>query len=258
MEINLNCDLGEKSIHYNGKNDNNLLKIINSANIACGYHAGSKATINSTIKKAKKNNVSIGAHPGFKDLENFGRRKIKLSTNEIIKLISEQLEIINEIAINNDTKLTHVKPHGALNNMACENLEIALTIGKAIKNFNKDLIYVVLPLNKMEIAAKKLNIKFACEIFADRNYEDNGQLFSRNKKNALINDPKIASNNIIEMLDSSSIKCFSGKKIKCDIDTICIHGDSDNSILIAKEIKKDLIYNDFTLLNLNKISKFKI
>ena len=258
MEINLNCDLGEKSSHYNGVNDNKLLKIINSINLACGYHAGNKTIINKSIKEAIKNKVSIGAHPGFKDLKNFGRKKLHLSKKELITLIWDQLEIINNIAIKNNTHITHVKPHGALNNMACENLDMAFTIGQTIKKFNKNLIYIVLPLTKMEDAAKKLNLNYACEIFADRNYEDNGHLVSRNKKNALINNPIISSNNVIEMLDSSSIKCFSGKKIKCKIDTICIHGDGINSVKIAKKLKKELIFNGFHLLNLDKMTRFKI
>ena len=257
MEINLNCDLGEKSIYYDGKNDNKLLKIVKSANIACGFHAGSKSIIDLTIKEAKKNHVSLGAHPGFKDYKNFGRKRINLTKIQLAKIIKEQLIIISKIATKNLTKITHVKPHGALNNMACENLEISLIIGQTIKEFNRDLIYIVLPLTKMEIAAKKLNLKYACEIFADRNYEDNGQLLSRNKDNALITNPEISSSNIIEMLDSSSIKCFSGKKIKCNIDTICIHGDGNNSINIASGIKKILIENNFNILSLNNMSKFK-
>ena len=256
MEINLNCDLGEKSIHYNGRNDSALLKIVDSVNIACGYHAGDKDTINKTIIEAKKNKVSIGAHPGFNDKLNFGRKKIHLSNNELIKILNEQLEIINEIAIKNSLPLSHVKPHGALNNMACEDYDLAITIGKTIKKFNKDLIYVVLPLNEMEKAAKKIDIKYACEIFADRNYEDNGQLITRTNKNASINDPKIASENILEMLDKSYIKCYSGKKIKTNIDTICIHGDGSNAVAIAKELKNKLKKNNIKQVNLNKLEKF--
>ena len=257
MEINLNCDLGEKSIHYDGKNDSKLLKIINSANISCGYHAGNNEIIDKTIKLANKNKVSIGAHPSFNDRENFGRKKMNLSKNELIRLLIDQLNIIQEIAIQNQTRISHVKPHGALNNMACEDYEIALTIGQTIKEFNKELIYVVLPLCEMEKAAKKLSLNYACEIFADRNYEDNGQLVSRSKKYALIEDANISLNNILEMLNTSSIKCFSGKMIKCNIDTICIHGDGKNSVDTAKKLKKELINNDFNLLNLNKMTKFK-
>ena len=195
MEINLNCDLGEKSVHYDGKNDFSLLKIINSANIACGYHAGDNQTINTTIIESKKNNVSIGAHPGFNDKKNFGRKRINISKKELIRTVKKQLDIIDKIATKNDWPITHVKPHGALNNMACENFEIATTIGEIIKKYNDKLIYVVLPLNEMENAAKKLNIRYACEIFADRNYEDNGQLVSRSKNYASINDPNLISAN---------------------------------------------------------------
>tara|TARA_Y100001970_G_scaffold293625_1_gene441776 strand:- start:343 stop:1116 length:774 start_codon:yes stop_codon:yes gene_type:complete len=256
MEINLNCDLGEKSNHYDGKNDYTLLNIINSANIACGYHAGDKETINKTILDAKKNNVSVGAHPGFNDKINFGRKKIYLTKNELINILNKQLEIISEISIYNSWPITHVKPHGALNNMACEDIDIALTIGQTIKNFNKDFIYVVLPLNEMEKAAQKIDIKYACEIFADRNYEDNGQLISRKDKNASINDPDIAANNILEMLENSYIKCLSGKKIKTNIDTVCIHGDGINAVEIARELKKKLEKNNFIFVNLNKLKKF--
>ena len=256
MEINLNCDLGEKSIHYNGINDLPLLKIINTANIACGYHAGSNLTIHKTVMEAKNNQVSVGAHPGFNDKENFGRKRINLTKKELSKLLREQLEIISEISLKQQWPITHVKPHGALNNMACENIDISLTIGESIKEFNKDLIFVVLPLTEMENAAKNLDLKYACEIFADRNYEDNGQLVSRFKEHASIIDSKIASSNILEMLENSYIKCYSGKKIKCNIDTVCIHGDGDKALLIAENLKNSLLQNNIQLLNLNKLKKF--
>ena len=142
MELNLNCDLGEKSNHYNGHNDEELLKIVNTANIACGYHAGNKGIISKTIKIAKANRVSIGAHPGFKDKKNFGRKRLILSKLEIFKLVIKQLEIISEISKKINYPLTHVKPHGALNNMACEDFQIANTIGKAIKKFDNEVIFL--------------------------------------------------------------------------------------------------------------------
>ena len=256
MEINLNCDLGEKSIHYDGKNDNSLLEIINSANIACGYHAGNIEIIDSTIKQSKKNQVSIGAHPGFNDPKNFGRKRINLSENELYNLITKQLEIINKIANENKYPITHVKPHGALNNMACENIDISMIIGKAIKDFNKDLIYVVLPLNEMEKAAKKLDLKFACEIFADRNYEDDGNLVSRKKPHALITDPEQAKKHVLKMVQTQSLNCHSGKQIPCEIDSVCIHGDNMSSLETARSIRKNLIDNGLILKTLNKMKKF--
>ena len=132
METNLNSDLGEKSFHYDGKNDRALMKKINTANIACGFHAGDKETMTSTIKLAKENNVSIGAHPGFDDKKNFGRKRINLNETEIKKIVIDQINILNKIANKENMKLTHVKPHGALNNMACEDYDLSLAIGSAI------------------------------------------------------------------------------------------------------------------------------
>ena len=170
MEININCDLGEKSKHHSNKYDPDLLEIINSANVACGYHAGDKETMNQVIKISKKNGVSIGAHPSFNDPENFGRERMNLSSSEIKKLIVDQYDILQKIASENEENVSHIKPHGALNNMACEDIELATTLAKTIKDINKDLIYLVPTGSKMQQAAKKLGMKFACEIFADRNY----------------------------------------------------------------------------------------
>ena len=255
MEINLNCDLGEKSVHYSGINDLKLLKLIDTTSIACSYHAGNILTIGKTIINAKKNKVSVGAHPGFNDKKNFGRKKINLTKSELIKLITDQLEIINEISLFNNYPITHVKLHGALSNIACENIEISLIIAETIKKFCQDLIFIVLPATKMETVAKKIQIKYACEVFADRNYQDNGQLIPRDKKNALVQDPIAASKKILNMLRESSIFSYSGKKIKCDIDTICIHGDNKNAPLFAKEIKKILSINNYNFVNLDALKK---
>ena len=255
MEININCDLGEKSIHHSGENDVKLMKIINTANIACGYHAGDEVTMDRTIALAKQHNVSFGAHPGFDDKENFGRKKIKLEKKELKKLIFEQILILSQIAEKKDVRLTHVKPHGALNNMACENYDFSLTIGETIKEFSIDLIFLILPLTEMEKAAKKLNMRYACEIFADRNYEDNGLLISRNKDNALISNPLEASNNILKMLQNNSIYSFTGKQIPCEIDSICVHGDGINAVNIASQLKKNLTHEGFILKSLNLLKR---
>ena len=132
MEININCDLGESSKLHSTENDPLLLEIVNSANIACGYHAGDKQTMEKTIEISKKNNVSIGAHPSFNDPENFGRKRLDLPSNKIKKIVIDQINILAEIAKNKGTKVTHVKPHGALNNMACENYDLAKVISEAI------------------------------------------------------------------------------------------------------------------------------
>ena len=256
MEININCDLGEKSKFHSTKNDPDLLKIVNSANIACGYHAGDKETMNRVIEISKTNQVSIGAHPSFNDPENFGRKKINLNSSEVTKLIIDQYEVLQKIAQNHNENVTHIKPHGALNNMACEDLELATTIAKAINSINKDIIFLVPTGSKMELAGKKLNMKIACEIFADRNYEDDGNLVSRSKDNALITNPDVAKKHVLKMVKNQALNCFSGKKIPCKIDSVCIHGDNESSLATAKSIKDNLISNGLKLKPLNKMKKF--
>ena len=256
MEININCDLGEKSKLHNNENDPFLLGIVNSANVACGYHAGDEKTMDQVIKISKDNNVSIGAHPSFNDPENFGRKRMNLSSSEIKKLIIDQYEILQRIAFNHNENVTHIKPHGALNNMACEDLELATTIAKAVNEIDKDMIYLVPTGSKMEIAARKLGMKIACEIFADRNYEDDGNLVSRSKPNALITDPEQAKKHVLSMVKNQAINCHSGKQIPCEIDSICIHGDNSSSLATAKSIKNNLLENGLDLKPLNKMKKF--
>ena len=256
MEININCDLGEKSKLHNNENDPLLLGIVNSANVACGYHAGDEETMDQVVKISKEKNVSIGAHPSFNDPENFGRKRMNLSASEIKKLIIDQYEILQRIAFNHNENVTHIKPHGALNNMACEDLELATTIAKTVNDIDKDMIYLVPTGSKMEIAAKKIGMKIACEIFADRNYEDDGNLVSRSKTNALITDPEQAKKHVLSMVKNQAINCHSGKQIPCEIDSICIHGDNSSSLATAKSIKNNLLENGLDLKPLNKMKKF--
>ena len=256
MEININCDLGEKSKHHSNKYDPDLLEIVNSANVACGFHAGDDESMNQVIQISKTNGVSIGAHPSFNDPENFGRQRMNLSSNEIIKLIIDQYDVLQTIAQNYQENVTHIKPHGALNNMACEDIELATTLAKTIKGINKDLIYLVPTGSKMEEAAKKFNMKIACEIFADRNYEDDGNLVSRKKPHALITDPEKAKKHVLNMVKNQALNCHSGKQIPCEIDSVCIHGDNESSLATAKSIKVNLIDNGLKLKPLNLMEKF--
>ena len=256
MEININCDLGEKSKHHSNKYDPDLLEIVDSANVACGFHAGDDESMNQVVQISKKNGVSIGAHPSFNDPENFGRQRMNLSSDEIRKLIIDQYEILQKIADSYGEKVTHIKPHGALNNMACEDIELATTLAKAINEISKDLIYLVPTGSKMEVAANKLNMKIACEIFADRNYEDDGNLVSRKKPHALITDPEEAKKHVLNMVKNQSLNCHSGKQIPCEIDSVCIHGDNISSLVTAKSIKENLIDNGLKLKPLNLMEKF--
>ena len=256
MEININCDLGEKSKHHSNKYDPDLLEIVNSANVACGFHAGDDESMNQVVQISKKNGVSIGAHPSFNDPENFGRQRMNLSSEEVRKLIIDQYEILQKIAEDYGENVTHIKPHGALNNMACEDIELATTLAKAINEISKDLIYLVPTGSKMEEAAKKLNMKIACEIFADRNYEDDGNLVSRKKPHALITDPEAAKKHVLNMVKNQSLNCHSGKQIPCEIDSVCIHGDNESSLATARSIRENLVENGLKLKPLSQMEKF--
>lgn len=256
MEININCDLGESSKLHSTENDPLLLEIVNSASIACGYHAGDKATMEKTIEISKKNKVSIGAHPSFNDPKNFGRKRLNLPSSEITKLIIDQINILSNIAVKAGVKVTHVKPHGALNNMACENYDLAKVISESITQVDKELIFLVPTGSQMEKAGKKLGMKIAAEIFADRNYEDDGNLVSRSKENAMITDPEIAKKHVIKMVENQTLNCYSGKQIPCEIDSICVHGDGKTAVNTAKQIKEGLIKSGVTLNPLDKMKKF--
>ena len=256
MEININCDLGEKSKHHSNKYDPDLLKIVNSANVACGFHAGDNESMNQVVQISKKNGVSIGAHPSFNDPENFGRTRINLSSSEIKKLIIDQYEILQKISNDHGQSVTHIKPHGALNNMACEDIALATTLAQTINDISKDLIYLVPTGSKMEVAAKNLDMKIACEIFADRNYEDDGNLVSRKKSYALITDPEQAKKHVLTMVKNQSLNCHSGKQMPCEIDSVCIHGDNESSLATAKSIKDNLVVNGLKLKPLNLMEKF--
>ena len=181
---------------------------------------------------------------------------MNLSSKEIKQLIFDQYDILQNIADQFSEKVSHIKPHGALNNMACEDIDLANILALAVSEIDKNLIYLVPTGSKMETAGNKKNLNLACEIFADRNYEDDGNLISRSKPNALVIDPDEAKKHVLKMVQNQSINCLSGKQIPCKIDSICIHGDNNSSLDTAKVIKKNLLDNKLVLLPLNKMRKF--
>jgi len=181
---------------------------------------------------------------------------MQLDEKEINQLLVDQYEILQKIADKYGEKVTHIKPHGALNNMACEDINLATIIAKSINDIDKSLIYLVPTGSKMEEAAKKFKMKIACEIFADRNYEDDGNLVSRKKSNALITDADQAKIHVLSMVENQALNCHSGKRIPCEIDSVCIHGDNNSSLETAIVVKENLIENGFKLKPLNNMRKF--
>ena len=229
--IDINCDMGEGM-----GNEKELMPFISSANIACGYHAGDAATIKEVINICLQYNVNIGAHPSFLDKENFGRTNMQLSPQEIYTIITDQLTIINTIAIECGGTLHHLKPHGALYNMAAKDIVTAAAIAKAVKDFDERLIYFGLFGSAMIAAAEKIGLQTANEVFADRTYQVDGTLTPRTQPNALITNKNAMVNQVIQMLNENKVTAVTGKQIFIKAETICIHGDGEHAVEFAKTI----------------------
>jgi 5-oxoprolinase (ATP-hydrolysing) subunit A len=229
--ILLNCDMGEGT-----GTDELIMPFINAANIACGYHAGDSITMWQTVELAIKHKVAIGAHVSFFDKENFGRSEMQLSSDEVYELVSQQLIILNEITTALDTKITHVKPHGALYNMSARDAMLANIIAKAIKDFDSSLILVGLSGSHSINEAKKIELKTASEVFADRTYQDDGTLTPRSQSNALIEEVDKVVKQVLQMTKEGMVTTTSGKTIPVVAETICIHGDGKHALEFAKAI----------------------
>ncbi len=233
MKPDINCDLGEGI-----GNDEEIIPFITSANIACGYHAGDIDTIQQTIETCLKHNVSIGAHPSFYDRENFGRTEINLPVDDLYDLITQQLIIFSEVADSFDKIIKHVKPHGALYNMAAKDALTAAIIAKAVKEFDSNLILFGLSGSHSISEANTIGLKTASEVFADRTYQDDGSLTPRSNPNALINDAGKVVQQVSQMIKDGIVTTVSGKSIPIKAETICIHGDGDHAVEFAKAIQK--------------------
>ncbi len=229
--IDINCDMGEGM-----GNEKELMPFISSANIACGYHAGDAATIKEVINICLQCNVNIGAHPSFLDRENFGRTAMQLSPQEIYTIITDQLTIINTIAMECGAALHHIKPHGALYNMAANDIIIAGAIANAVKDFDERLIYFGLSGSVMIAAAEKIGLQTANEVFADRTYQADGTLTPRTQTNALIKDKTAMLHQVIQMINENKITAVTGEQIFIKAETLCIHGDGEHAVEFAKTI----------------------
>ncbi len=254
LQVNLNADMGEGFGAYDIGHDAALLDIVTSANVACGFHAGDWNSMVRLARDATAKGVSIGAHPGFNDLWGFGRRRIDMSPQDLEYMVAYQIGALQGLAAYGGAAVTHVKPHGALNNMAAENEDFAMAIGRAIKTVDASLIYVALSGSRMQEAGEKLGLRVACEGFCDRLYEDDGNLMSRKKPNAVIKDPAQARAQVVEMVTNQHIISASGKRIQRRIDTLCIHGDEPTSLAIAEAVREGLIEADIEIVPLTKMS----
>ena len=233
--IDINCDMGEGM-----GNDEVLMPFITSANIACGYHAGDEETIRTTIRLAKQYGVNIGVHPSFYDRKNFGRTEMKTTPEEVYQLITGQLVLFKKIADAADAVIHHVKPHGALYNMAAREAILAKTIAQAVKDFDETLVLFGLSGSVSITEAKAIGLKTWSEVFADRTYQDNGSLTPRSLPDALIEDEETAVAQVLQMVQKGTVTSVSGKEVRLVAETVCIHGDGKHAVQFAERLHKAL------------------
>ena len=236
LRCDLNCDMGEGM-----GNDAALMPYITSANIACGYHAGDEAMMHQTVQLAKSNGVAIGAHPSFPDRENFGRKKMDLTPDEVYNVVKAQITKLKAITLSDEVSLCHVKPHGALYNMAAKEAAIAGAIAKAVKEVDANLVLFGLSGSCLIREGKALGLQTKCEVFADRMYGDDGSLTPRTQKGALIENEARVLQQVLQMLNQNCVTTTSGKVIPITAETICLHGDGPNAVALAKALYKALL-----------------
>ncbi|MDW7671314.1 MAG: 5-oxoprolinase subunit PxpA [Bacillota bacterium] len=238
--IDLNADVGESFGIYEIGNDFQLLAYVSSANIACGFHAGDPNVMTRTVKASLENGVAIGAHPGYPDLQGFGRRSMNFSPEELYNMILYQSGALQAIVKAYGGKLQHVKPHGALYNEAVVHLQKATAIAQATMALGADVILMGPAGSALQKAAESCEIPFAREVFADRAYEDNGQLVSRSKAGALIHDEAVCIRRMVDMLEKKPILSINGTPLTLSGDTICLHGDHPESVSFAAALNKSI------------------
>ena len=233
FSIDLNCDLGEG---YG--NDAELMPLISSANIACGYHAGDADTMKRTVELAIKHNVAIGAHPGYADRENFGRTPLNLPAAEVKDLVSDQIAALSRIAQAAGSRLKHVKPHGALYNQSAKNPELAAVIAKAVKQVDSKLVLFGLSGSHSISEAERIGLKTASEVFADRTYQSNGTLTPRTDADAMIRDENIAVEQVLDMIKYGRVRSTDAIMVKIKPETVCIHGDGVKAVEFASLMRR--------------------
>ncbi|MDB5090118.1 MAG: lactam utilization protein LamB [Mucilaginibacter sp.] len=240
QSIDLNCDMGEAFGNYPMPNDDTLMDYITSANIACGFHAGDPEVMQHTVNMAIKKGVAIGAHPGLPDLQGFGRRDMKITSNEAYQITLYQIGALYGFVKAANGKLHHVKAHGALYNMAAKDAALAKAIVEAVHDFDSSLILYALAGSEMVIAAKKTGIATASEVFADRTYQDDGTLTARTQSNALITDEGQSIDQVLMMVKQQKVISVNSKTVSLKAETLCLHGDGAHPVDFAKKIREKL------------------
>ena len=239
-QININCDMAESFGIYEIGNDAELLKLVASANAACGFHAGDPMTMLRFAEQAQSAGASLGAHPGFPDLEGFGRRAMKMDFEDVKAMVLYQVSALQGMAKSVGLAVTHVKPHGALANIAAKDRTYALGIGEAIKSLDPELIFVAHFGSQMHEIACELGLRYAREGYADRRYSDDGNLASRNLPNSVVTDPDDARQQALDMVFNHQVRSITGKLLTVHVDTICVHSDKPGAVAVAAAVRRGL------------------
>lgn len=240
IKIDINSDMGESFGAYSIGHDAGLMKAITSANVAAGFHAGDPSVLRNTIRSAKQHGVAVGAHPGFPDLVGFGRRELNVTPKEAEDMVLYQVAAVAGVAAAEDVAIQHVKPHGALFNMAVRNAELAAAIARAVAAFDPDLILFGLPGSEILAAGTAAGLRVAAEVFADRAYEPDGSLASRRKPGSVIHDPEAVVARAVRMVKDRTVIALDGSVVRLEADTICVHGDTPGSDQLAAKIRAGL------------------
>ncbi|MGN0467591.1 MAG: LamB/YcsF family protein [Acutalibacteraceae bacterium] len=251
--IDLNSDLGESFGAYKIGKDDEVIPLISSANVACGFHAGDPLVMSKTVELCKKNGVAVGAHPGFRDLQGFGRRNMNISPSDAKALITYQVGALDAFCKANGLKMQHVKPHGALYNMAGKDEALARAICEGIYEYDGSLILLGLSGSAMLKEAEKIGLPYAAEVFADRAYEDDGSLVARSKPGAMITDENEAVERVIVMIKEHKVKTISGKEIEICPHSVCVHGDSAKALCFVEKIRKALAAENVEIKPISQI-----
>ncbi len=245
--IDLNCDCGESFGAYVMGDDAAMLDVVTTANVACGFHGGDPEVMANTFRLAKEKGVAVGAHPGFPDLWGFGRRRLPFSAAEIERLVAYQIGAAQALAAYAGHRITHVKAHGALSNIAMEDDDIARAIARATKVIDPGLIFLAIAGTKLENAGEMEGLIVAREIFADRGYGDDGRLLPRGQQGAVLHEPEKIAGRVLDMVREGAVIAASDKRIATGIESICVHGDTPNAVAIAQAVRRQLEQAGITL-----------
>ena len=251
--VDLNSDLGESFGNYKIGNDDKIIPLISSANVACGYHASDPVVMQKTIAMTKKFGTAVGAHPGFPDLMGFGRRNLSVSPAEAKAYTLYQLGALEAFCRTQGVKMQHVKPHGALYNMAAKDYDLARGICEAIYEFDKDLIVLALSGGELVRAGQDIGLRTALEFFSDRAYEEDGTLVNRRKEGAVITDEDEAIARVVRMIKENKLTAITGKDISIKADSVCVHGDGVKALEFVKKIREKLIEEQIAIKPLSEI-----